>query len=130
MSQIADHTGDFPRREARKFLAAEANRAAIGHFAEKYAPEGGFAAGDRASHADDVAGMRCQRKAGENRCVSIGEGQIVERHVGRLRDAEVVQRFRRLHQRLDALPRHFRFLHGVEQFCHLGGLHRQLREAG
>ena len=130
VAEIPDGRGDLPRRERGKLFRPEFCRAAVGRFAEKHAPECGLAAGDGTGDADDVAGARRDAQAGEDRLISVGKGEIFERHRFGCRDIQFRELLRLFHQRLDALPGYLRLLHGVEELCGLGGFDRQLRKAG
>ena len=130
MAQITDGGSDLPRRQGRELSAAKLRRTLIGCFAQEHPAKGGFAAGHRAGDANDIAGAGGQAQAGEDGLPAIGKGEVLQRDILCRRDVQRFQRFGLLHQRLDALPRDFRLLHGVEQLCHLGGLDHQLGETG
>ena len=130
MAKIPDRDGDLARGQGGKLSAAKADRALIGRFAEKYAAEGRFSAGDRAGDADDIAGVSRQAQAGEDRLFPIGEGKFFQRHILCRRDLQGIQLLGRFHQGSDAFPGDLCLLHRVEELGHLGGFDHQLGETG
>ena len=122
MAQIAHRCRDLPQRQTGQFPSDDADGAAVALLAEEYAAQLGLAAGHGTRYADDVPGVGRQRQPPEDRRTAvIGEGDVLQRHILRPGALQSGQRFRRLHQRLDALSGHLRPLHGVKQLGGLGG---------
>ena len=109
----------------------EAEMPPVGGLAQKDPAQCGFAAGHRASDADDLPGPEGEGKTGKERGLSgIGKAEVLRLDGHRLSGRQLRQGLHRLHQGLDPPPGHLGLMNGVEQLGRLGGLVRQLGKAG
>ena len=119
------------RRQVLQLRPAEPDAALVGRLTQEGPPEGGFPAGHRAGHPDDLPRLRREGDAAVNAgAVRVDKAQIRNFQRGRFGRLHGFPRFRLLHQGPDPLPRHLRLVDGVEQLGRTGGLHRQLGETG
>ena len=135
IQQVRGMAGEGDRIPARRLYVREltirnAYTALIGNFPEEAAGKSRLPAGHRASDADDLTGLCREGHIGKEGLVRFeAEGQAGDGKVSGgdlFLDGEVVF----MHVGENPLPRDLRLLDGVEEVGRVGGLLRQIPEAG